>query len=170
MKRFIAHDDFGNNLNLSGQDFIDFVTAHEEEANVFSLTQNVWIKTWRNLEYHNVLKRLKPFHIKTVKTNYWFARYLFNGKKHKIYIYRFNTESKKILLDFYRDLFFIEDTWSVPEDLCFFNGDELITGTVSHEGICCTFLDDLQVPGMWETCSSSQYERIKIHEDSRKLN
>jgi hypothetical protein len=34
MKRFIAHDDFGNNLNLSGQDFIDFVTAHEEVANV----------------------------------------------------------------------------------------------------------------------------------------
>jgi hypothetical protein len=50
----------------------------------------------------------------------------------------------------YNSIFYNGAVWHTPEDLCFFKGSTLISGSVSHENICFVYNENLQLPGLRE--------------------
>ena len=68
----------------------------------------------------------------------------------EVSLYRATEESKAVLLKYFRELFLSHPAgngaWEYGvqtlEDLCFFRGDELLLGTVTHEGICHVYPPD----------------------------
>lgn len=81
--------------NITGQSFIEYVSAHCGIADTFSLTKNEWSTAEKSLEHSAVLKALAPHYIKTVYTNRWFCHCVPDGYKMEVYLFHFTPESKK---------------------------------------------------------------------------
>ncbi len=150
--------------NITGQSFIEYVSAHSGIADTFSLTKNGWSTAEKSHEQSVILKALVPYHIKTVYTNRWFCHCVPDGYKIEVYLFHFTPESKKILLSYYDSIFYNGSVWSKPEDLCFFKNQKLISGSVTHENICFSYIETMKLPGTWESIPTNTSEQISIPE------
>lgn len=152
----------GENINIIGHEFEQYISAHEHIATAFSLSKNRWPNTDTASHSLRILKALEPFRLKTVQTNHWFHMYVPDGDKLEIYIYAFNQDTKAILLSNYHSVFYTGAVWDTPEDLCFFKGQHLISGSVTHECICSVYEDEMILPGQWEVLPDDTAEKIVI--------
>lgn len=150
--------------NITGQSFIEYVSALSGIADTFSLTKNGWSTAEKSHEHSAVLNALTPYHIKTVYINRWFCHCVPDGYKMEVYLFHFTPESKKVLLSNYDSIFYNNSVWSKPEDLCFFKNQKLISGSVTHEKICFLYSETMKLPGMWETIPTNTSEQICIPE------
>lgn len=103
-------------------------------------------------EYKSVTElMLEPHLIKWLRADKWYGYPRLNGSMTQ-FIYSADSETKKILLDCYSDIFLkdaakwkrYKPLWNVNkhaallEDMCFWNRGKMLLGTVSHEFICST--------------------------------
>ena len=150
--------------NLTGQEFVDYVSAHNGIATSFSLSKSRWPTAANSRESARILNELSPYLIQTVYAERWFGQCVPKDQKMEIYIFRFTNESKRILLFNYDSIFYNGVVWNKPEDLCFFKGSKLISGSLTHENICYVYDEKMHLPGVWEKLSSNQAEQICIPE------
>ena len=148
--------------NMIGQDFEQYISAHDHIATAFSLSKSRWPNTETDSKSLHILNALDPFRLKTVQTNHWFHMYVPDENKLEIYIYVFNQETKAILLSNYHSIFYTGAVWDTPEDICFFKGRHLISGSVTHECICSVYEDELILPGQWKVLLDDTAEKIVI--------
>ena len=87
----------------------------------------------------------------SLRADKWYGYPRLNGSMSQ-FIYPADSETKKILLDCYSDIFLkdaakwkrYKPLWNVNkhaallEDICFWNRGKMLLGTVSHEFICST--------------------------------
>lgn len=126
--------------------FIELMELCFSRSTLFSMTRAKWKKSAdRALE-----NELKPFLDRSFKTCRWFCYQVMETAPLEVSLYRATEESKAVLLKYFRELFLSRPTgngeWEygtqTQEDLCFFRGDELLLGTVTHEGICHVYPPD----------------------------
>lgn len=136
-----------------------------ELSTYFSLTK---FEPYDKPSYTALLKELTPFYIKTFDTSHWFCFYTLRGTIERL-LFSANTHTKEILQRYFNHLFLGKEHYhSEFEDLCFFIGDKLLLGTVSHEHICHVYPpDDLTCEkfkqlGDWEEVEYSPDEHISI--------
>ena len=117
-----------------------------------------------------LLYLLKTYWLHTFKTRHWFCYYVPEGYEKRVFLFRSCAESKRIMMDSYRHLFFGNDfEWDLPEDICFFSGGKLFMGTVSHEGICYVYPPSQETAHRfqeicrWETRNEDTREQIVYH-------
>lgn len=150
--------------NITGQSFDQYLSVHSGLADVFSLTKNGWANAGDSPQHASVLNALAPYYIKTIHVNRWFCHCVPNNYDVEVYLFRFTPESKRILLAYYDSIFYVDSVWSKPEDLCFFNKNKLISGSVTHEKICFEYSENIKLPGLWETIQANVDEQICIPE------
>ncbi len=94
---------------------------------------------------------LEPRLVKRIIADKWYGYPRLNGGMTQ-FIYPADSETKKIILDCYSDIFLKDATkwkrykplWKINkhaalfEDMCFWNHGKVLLGTVSHEFICST--------------------------------
>ena len=148
--------------NMIGKAFEQYISAHDHIATAFSLSKNRWSNTETDSKSLRILNALDPFRLKTVQTSHWFHMYVPDEYKLEVYIYVFNQETKAILLSNYHSIFYTGEVWDTPEDICFFKGRHLISGSVTHECICSVYEDELILPGQWEDLLDDTAEKIVI--------
>ena len=150
--------------NLQGKDCAAYISAHQQIADTFSLTKNGWSTAGETNDSTRILNELSPYHIRTIHTNRWFCYCVPPGYSIEIYLFQFTNKSKDILIANYNSIFYNDAVWHTPEDLCFFKGSTLISGSVSHENIFFVYNENLQLPGLWEKKPSVLAEQISIPE------
>ena len=150
--------------NLTGQDFIEYISTCFHIADIFSLTRNSWFTAEKNIEEQRFLQLLAPYHIRTLHTNHWFCYRVPSNYEIEVYLFHATLEAKEILLSNY-DSLFLTFPWKIPEDLCFFKNHKLFAGSVSHENICYVFDETLSLPGVWETTASISTEQIHLPDE-----
>jgi hypothetical protein len=80
----------------------------------------------------NILSLFRRFLLLETEVKTWPGTILLYGKKARIYYYAFNQETFELLKEVSNDLY----EWlhpEKPEDLCFYNNDEPIFASISHE-------------------------------------
>ena len=150
--------------NIQGKDYAEYISAHLPIADAFSLTKNGWPAADKMRDSTRILNELSPYHLRTIHTNRWFCYCVPPGYSIEVYLFQFTSKSKDILIANYNSLFYKDVTWYKPEDLCFFKGSILISGSVSHENICFVYNENLQLPGLLENKPSALEEQIIIPE------
>lgn len=81
---------------------------------------------------------LHPFLVDKIKTIHWHCYHMLDPKRPlEIAIYRAMPEMKAIVLNTFNTIYLTDHIKPpIAEDICFFRGNELLLGTVSHERIC----------------------------------
>lgn len=137
-----------------------------ERSSYFSLTSHTPYE--KEAIYTALLNELNPFYIKAFDTNRWFCYFTLGGTIERL-LFSTNLQTKVILQRYFDRLFLDKTTHhSGLEDLCFFYGNKLLLGTVSHEHICHVYPpDDLicqkfKQLGDWEEVAYSPDEHITI--------
>jgi len=148
--------------NIIGEEFRDFISVHLDYADSFSLTKNRWSNNDTCQEHIAILNALAPYLIHTVHSEKWFCQRVPKENEFEVSIFKFNQETARILSVHYNSLFYDESYKGKPEDLCFFLNNKLITGSVTHEGICFSYIDGLYLPGRWEKTTTMTKEQIDI--------
>jgi hypothetical protein len=112
-----------------------------QRCDSFSLTLNSWPGTTNGLR-----AELEPYLQGSIVTSRWFSYYTTEYNPLKILLYPVSSNTKAIMGEYCKRLHLFdvnERAWYQDvEDLCFFIGDKLIFGTVSHERICQVFPPD----------------------------
>ena len=117
----------------------------------------------------------------SLRADKWYGYTRLNGSMTQ-FIYSADSETKKILLDCYSDIFLkdaakwkrYKPLWNVNkhaallEDICFWNRGKMLLGTISHEFICSTndideeFSMKLLKIASWELSDNTDCEIDKI--------
>ena len=126
--------------------FTELMELCFSRSTLFSLTRAKWKKSADS----DLENDLKPFLDRSLKTCRWFCYQVMDTAPLEVSLYRATEDSKAILLKYFRELFLSrpagDGEWEYGaqtlEDLCFFRGDELLLGTVTHEGICHVYPPD----------------------------
>lgn len=160
---------------IEGRNFIDLVNLCFEYATYFSLKKSPWIQA----QDSSLEKELQPYLFKQESVDHWYCygappEHMKNEVPlMKISIYHADKETKKILLQYIHHLFIWEDertTQPTLQDLCFFQGDRLFLGTVSHEYICSVISSDAQfikrllLTGEWDYSQADCLEFLSLNE------
>lgn len=154
--------------NINGQAFESYISICFENADIFSLTKNGWGGADKCGESIRILQLLSPYRIHTVHTNHWFCYRVPDGYEIEVYLFTATVESKQIILEKYNSIFYQDNVWDKPEDLCFFKNGKLIAGSVSHEKICFLYpqADELKaltkICGAWEEVPDEAEEQIQL--------
>ncbi|MCR5374946.1 MAG: hypothetical protein K6E39_06240 [Lachnospiraceae bacterium] len=117
--------------SIENEQLREFLDVCFSYADTFSLTKGYFV----DAETEKMLDRLKPYLIKDIKTTHWFSYYVLPDNKKHVHIFRVCSESREIVTELYKSLFFGMGEGPL-EDICFFKDKKLFIGTVSHESIC----------------------------------
>ncbi len=131
---------------IEGEKLEDFFDLCFQNSKFFSLKKSPWHDDVRR----DLQIELQPYFIKKIKTDFcygWDYRKVKGTKDYReieLYIYSASEESKECLLKNVPDIFMghssIDRAYRQNiEDLCFYDGLELLVGTVSHEGWISVF-------------------------------
>ena len=154
--------------NLCVEHFAELIDVCFPLADTFSLTKNGWGFDCERSERERVLSLFAPYHIRTLRTLHWFCQCVPPGYEKEVYLFRATEESKQILLSEYKSIFYEENVWTKPEDLCFFKDSRLILGSLAHERICYAydyeeqFIQKITFQDAWENCRDVFEEQIRI--------
>lgn len=162
-----------NEINtIMGNDFRRLLDICYESSSYFSLTKAPWdacVDT--DLE-----KDLEPFLIKRLRTKKWFC-YDFSPSPSflEVHIYKATPATKDILLKYFDDIFLrkqdngiMTNSTQTLEDLCFFTGNLISLGTVTHEAICHVYPTDeaveqaILLTGKWKYINDKSTDQFKI--------
>lgn len=152
-------------LTISGKQFAKLMDLCFEQADTFSFCA----ARWANAKDRRLENALKGFKTGEIHTNHWFC-YGITHPDLKVDLYRAADEAKEIILQYIEDLFLSgdENNLYTLEDLCFFKGDELFLGTVTHERMCYAhilskqFGEELRRLGDWEDGSDNNFARLDL--------
>ena len=156
--------------NLCGSHFEEYISVCFDLADTFSLTENGWEAAKKSGESARILELLDPYLIRMIKVQHWFCQSVPVGHEKEVYLFNITEDSKKILLQEYDGIFYDEEVWMKPEDICFFKNGKLIAGSLSHEKICYVydyetmFSERITLQGAWEAIPHNQNERIDLQE------
>ncbi len=137
--------------DLRDEGFTQFLKVCFAHADRFSLAK--FPPTDYDIVPNGAEVLLKPYEIQTLTPDRWYG-YPRYGRRMVQTIYQAVPESLDILLQCYQDVFLqkrnrvpkvsvdtvgFRSKWvSILEDLCFWQGQTMLLGTVSHEYICST--------------------------------
>lgn len=119
--------------NIEGEKFRNFIACCLEHSTLFSLTFHNMNKE-RNQQS---IQDLNEFYYKSFKTNLWYC-YKALDKPIDVALYHSNSNLLDSIMTCFDRLF--PTQLQGMEDICFFNDDSLLLGSVSHEGIAQLFL------------------------------
>ena len=119
---------------IAGKSFCALMELCFEQADYFSMGA----APWKNAKDSRLEQALQSFLIQEIRTETWFC---YSGTEPPLLekVYLATQDAKQALLQYINHLFLWSDDHSpVPtlEDLCFYQGDTLFFGTVTHERIC----------------------------------
>lgn len=164
--------------NIAGINFSKLIDLCFSYASYFSLTGFVY-NTSVIVESSEIYKCLLPYMCESILTEHWFRNYVVEPNRLNVFIYKIDHFSKKKQLeiiknyisDLYMDNLFEYDSQTRSaslEDLCFFSGNRLFLGTVSHEGLCSLFPNNNEMKsgffklGKWQKTEYDEEEHIRI--------
>ncbi len=98
-------------------------------------------------DYAEFLQELQQFYVRTISTHHWFCFYVEPTESFTILLFNAEDGAKSIIKKYFDNLFLHEriadgtlgNVKNLPEDMCFFVGDQLLLGTVSHEHMCYVY-------------------------------
>lgn len=129
--------------NILENEFNSFLDVCFKYSTYFTFTQNGYKVYAKSSEHNLFLEELSPFLVKKIKTHHWHCHYVPKGYLINVYLYRADIEAKEIIKSHFNNLYLKEqlenkigNVSKLPEDLCFFIGNKLFVGTVSHEAMC----------------------------------
>lgn len=160
--------------NLEGEKYRQLINACFDLSTYFSLTKRDY--HIRNSVYMKFLSDIAPSYIDTILTWNWFAYHLYSPEPLEVCLYHANNEMKNVILRYFDNLYQLENSMNgksrnvknLPEDLCFFKGNKLLLGTVSHASICFAYppteeiTSQFQEIGNWEEDGSFAKDQICI--------
>lgn len=119
--------------NIEGVKFRNFIAYCLEQSTLFSLTFHNMI----NGRNHQSIQGLNEFLFKSFKTDMWYC-YKVLDKPIDVVLYQSNPNSLDCIMKYFDRLF--PSQLHGIEDICFFKDENLLLGSVSHEGIAQLFL------------------------------
>ena len=165
-----------SNRNIEGRKFVKLMKYLFKKTDYFSLHR---MKCSSVLQT-KILERLEPYLLKKIDTTHWFHYYVPTCNLLNIQIYEANKKTKKIILNFYKNLFAHNkdgNIVNVPEDLCFFKNEKLVLGTVSHDRIASVFetvdisMEYIKTLGEWENaifeCEKEEWINLNMSNNKK---
>ncbi len=156
---FLRHD-FEHD-GIKGDNFVKFLHLCLEHSTMFSMSRRLLPHDRQYRVIPNTVEpALEPYWVKTLQPSCW-CGYPKKVDNYVQMIYKATEESIGVLAYYYEDVFLtfrpsVQPSlpkmpnrrflfpgerpffWSLYEDLCFWQNDTMIIGTVSHEHICAT--------------------------------
>ncbi|WP_310602727.1 hypothetical protein [Anaerosporobacter sp.] len=160
------------NSNIGGKKFYRLMNLCFELSTHFSFTKRTFHK--KDVEYKMFLEDLSPSYIDTRFTPHWFCYYVPETTPLEVQLFTTDNNMKHIVKKHFDNLFQNErmkdgtlgNLKNLPEDMCFFIGDKLLLGTVSHEKICYVYPPTQEIAerfmelGEWEEVECIEEEHI----------
>lgn len=160
--------------NISGESFNQLLDLCFDLSTYFSFTKRSLNR--QDKVYKKFLEDLTPSYIHTLFTSHWFCYYVPQSIPLEVNLFSTDNNMKKIIKKNLDNLFQqergIDGTWgnikNLPEDICFFTGNKLLLGTVSHEDICYVYPPTKEIAdqfielGNWEEAIYLPDEHICI--------
>jgi len=129
--------------NITGSCFTAFLDLCFKYSTYFSFTQNPVKEYAESSDHINFLEKFSQFYVKTIETRHWHCYYVPEGYNKKVYLFNVDRKAQDYIKEYFDNLYLIDFNgenpggFSIfPQDLCFFVGNKLFVGTVSHEDIC----------------------------------
>jgi hypothetical protein len=155
--------------NIELNVFTEMLTIAFDNADYFSLTKNSCCR--KSSDKCPVALELDPYLIQQFKTTHWHSYYVTKENPLLINIYKTNASTKQILSHSFDNLFLLNKEGFLDgyfEDICFFKGEELFIGSVSHESICnlylkdnSSFYDDILSLAKWALCTENEISHLQ---------
>lgn len=131
--------------NIKGEKYRQLINICFMLSTYFSFTKPNFCK--KDRAYKNFLHDLDEYYYQTFFTSHWFCYYVPESTPLEIYLFRADNNIKHVFMKYFDNLFQqernLDGTWgnvkNLPQDLCFFMGNKLLLGTVSHEDICYVY-------------------------------
>ena len=144
------------NHNLEGDELVRLFNLCFEYADYFAVADNQTF--FEKQKYIDFDFDLKDYHIMSYTTTNWFCYF---NKEFFIDVYRACEKSKEILLKYWSNLFVKDNIYDIPgfpEDICFFKGNNIFLGTLSHENMCSFFTADKEMEDKFKSiCDWREY-------------
>lgn len=167
MYTFITWNEKNNNEpnTICGKNYEEFLTLCFNAATTFTFTFTQWGDTCTDLQ-----DELQPFFIREFYTKTWFGYdYTFAPKGDErdmqILEYKATAEAKAILQKYMYDIFMqtyhngaLHSNVQTLEDLCFFQGNKLLAGTVTHEYMLAVIPRSAEMHAYVENNNQWEYE------------
>ncbi|TYQ16478.1 UNVERIFIED_CONTAM: hypothetical protein Cloal_3019 [Acetivibrio alkalicellulosi] len=132
--------------NIEKKSFMAMLDICFKYSTYFSLTESPIKDYAQSEEYIKFLEGLSQFYIKTIETQHWFCYYVPKGHEKKVFLFKADKKAQTIIQSHFDNIYLRErkgnefgNIKKTPEDLCFFIGNKLFVGTVSHEDICYAY-------------------------------
>nr|WP_294492423.1 hypothetical protein [uncultured Anaerosporobacter sp.] len=160
--------------NICGERYNQLIDTCFDLSTHFSFTKRSFHK--EDEVYKKFMEDLTPSYRLTLFASHWFCYYVSRSTPLEIYVFSTDNNMKQIIKGYFDNLFQqernLDGTWgnikNLPEDLCFFTGNKLLLGTVSHEDICYVYPPTKEIAsqfiklGNWEEKNYLPDEHIHI--------
>ncbi|MCL1998780.1 MAG: hypothetical protein FWG65_08435 [Turicibacter sp.] len=153
---------------IEGENFANFLDLCFECADYFTLTTRI------ESPKSDLLKMLCDCHVADFLTAEWYCQDACYADRSprlglRVHIFRTTNHAKQTILAATDNIFLdFSDRRLIAEDLCFFVGDELLLGTVSHEFMCYLYpqtpqiLEKFAKYAIWAEESEMSNESLRI--------
>ena len=99
--------------NIEGIQFQKLLDICFDLSSYVTFTKNNWIDV--DFDNHNYfLNEIKPFHLKTIKTNHWYCMDILPNNLFEVYLYRADEKVKTVIQKNHDNLFFREKNLGKP--------------------------------------------------------
>jgi hypothetical protein len=152
--------------NITGQRFKQLMDLCFGCADCFSMRE----APWTYARDKRLALALREFRIREIRADRWFCNRMTEPSM-KINLYQATEGAKETVLCFVDNLFLDSGDpkfFSSLEDLCFFKGNDLFFGTVSHEKMCyahiltADFARQLNCLGEWENGADNALAHLSL--------
>lgn len=131
--------------NIEGEKYRQLINICFDLSTYFSFTKPTFYT--KDKIYKKFLYDLNTYYNQTFFTSHWFCYYVPESTPLEVYLFNADNDIKHVLMKYFDNLFqqerSLDGTWgnvkNLPQDLCFFMGNKLLLGTVSHENICYVY-------------------------------
>lgn len=143
--------------NLEGEKYRQLINVCFNLSTYFSLTKRDY--HIRNSVYKKFSNDVASSYMDTILTWNWFAYHFYGSEPLEVCLYHANNQMKNVILRNFDNLYQLQvsmngrsrNVKNLPEDLCFFRGDKLLLGTVSHASICFVYPPNEEIANQFKT-------------------